>query len=77
MKTMSDVNIKSYSAEIYTICNSLWPDEFQGKYIGTMEDFRDWLNTKTALDENHIPYDQREAALKAWLDVLQSMEAGV
>lgn len=72
---MKDENIKAYTAEICRICESLYPDEWPGKYTGLQSDFKDWLNEKTGLIRDHRVYENREAALKAWMDKLLEIES--
>jgi hypothetical protein len=72
---MKDENIKTYTAEICRIAEKLYPDEWQGKYISSQSDFKDWLNNKTSLNEDHRIYENKEAALKAWMESLQAIES--
>ncbi len=72
---MADSDIKKYSAEICRIAEKLYSDEWSGKYTGSQEKFRDWLNAKTGLNVNHINYDQRESALFAWMNALKNLES--
>lgn len=64
--------IKELTARLCVLCEELYPEEWPGKYTGTREDLRDWLNTKTSLNVDHI-VDQ-EGALQAWVTALQEIK---
>lgn len=68
---LTDVEIKLKSARLCALCEQLWPDEWPGKYTGSREDFRDWLNEKTELDVDHIT--NKSAALTAWVEKLEEL----
>lgn len=59
------------AAKICELCAEKWPDEFQGKYAGARENFRDWLNEKTGLQVDHIIH--KEDALNAWISAIEGM----
>lgn len=64
--------IKELTARLCVLCEELYADEWPGKYTGTREDLRDWLNTKTGLSVDHT-VDQ-EGALQAWVTALQEIK---
>ncbi len=66
---------KELTARLCTLCAELYPDEWPGKYTGTREDLRDWLNSKTGLSVDHI--SNQETALQAWVDQLDVLKAQV
>jgi hypothetical protein len=72
---MADNDIKLLIVELITLCEKLYPDEWRGKYTSSQMVFRDWLNEKTGLNVDHIEYDQREGALRTWVEVLQGLDA--
>ena len=65
---MADL-LKHKVSKIYGICMKLWPDEFQKQYAGRREDFNNWLNEKTGLNEDHT--HNRTKAIKEWLSELE------
>jgi hypothetical protein len=70
---LTDAEIKQKNARLCELCEQLWPNEWAGKYTGTREGFRDWLNEKTDLDVDHIT--DKAAALTAWLEKLEELAA--
>lgn len=68
---MTELNANETKAKIVYLCarcEALWPGEWEGKFTGTREEFRDWLNSKTGLTVDHIT--NKSAALIAWCDAL-------
>jgi hypothetical protein len=61
---------KALIARLCVLCEKLYPEEWQGKYTGSREEFRKWLNEKTGLNVCHIT--NQEEALKAWVDALEA-----
>lgn len=45
-----------------------WPDEFNRMYQAEPKKFRDWLNCKTGLDEDHTI--NKITAIKAWVSAI-------
>lgn len=72
-KSLTDEEIKEKAARLCILCEALWPDEWIGKYISTQEGFRDWLNEKTGLNEDHIL--DKSSSLTAWVDKLEELNA--
>jgi hypothetical protein len=70
---LTDAEVKAKHTRICVLCRRLWPDEWAGKYTGSREDFRDWLNSKTSLNVDHIA--DRDQALIAWVEALETLEA--
>jgi hypothetical protein len=66
--------IKEKNARLCVLCEQLWPDKWPGKYAGSREDLRDWLNEKTSLDVDHIL--DKSTALTAWVDKLEILAEG-
>lgn len=68
---LTDTELKQLTAILCQLCESLYPEEWPGKYTGTQEELRDWLNEKTGLNVNHIT--DKEGALTAWVNKLQEI----
>jgi hypothetical protein len=68
---VSDMTEKQLVAKLCVLCEQLWPEEWPGKYTGSREDLRDWLNEKTGLDVDHIT--NKESALRAWVTELENL----
>jgi hypothetical protein len=61
---------KALTARLCALCEQLYRDEWTGKYIGSREIFRDWLNEKTGLNVDHIT--NKFEALSAWVEALEA-----
>jgi hypothetical protein len=72
-KPLIDEQLKVKTARLCVLCETLWPDEWPGKYTGTRENFKTWLNSKTDLDVNHIT--DKSAAMTAWVNKLEELAA--
>ena len=71
------INNKGIVAELCSLCEELYPVEFQKMYLGTCEAFRDWLNSKTDLNVDHItklPAVKKEA-LDRWVEKLNEIKS--
>lgn len=66
---MSD--IKQLIARLCVLCESLYPEEWIGKYTGEREALRNWLNEKTGLNVCHIT--NKESALNEWVNKLETI----
>lgn len=60
--------LKILTAKLYALCNMFWPDEFNRMYQAEPKKFRDWLNCKTGLDEDHTI--NKITAIKAWVSAI-------
>jgi len=67
----SDDPLKFKVSRVYSICRELWPDEFDGIFTARREEFRDWLNSKTGLEEDHMVDKSR--AIVNWLNELEEL----
>lgn len=65
----STVEAKHKISRIYHMADKLFRDEFKWIFTRSRLEFRDWLNSKTQLNEDHIK--DRDKALDRWLDALQ------
>lgn len=63
---------KELHARLCELCARLYPDEWQGKYTGTREGLRDWLNVKCGTNACHIT--NKESALNTWINRLEEIE---
>ena len=70
---LTDTELKQLVARMCELCEVLYPDEWPGKYTGTREELRDWLNEKTELNVDHIT--DKEGALTAWINKLEEIQA--
>lgn len=68
---MHDEKIKRQISRIYAHCQFFWPDEFSAIFLSNRETFRDWLNKKLNMNEDHIK--NKTVAIEKWLHVLQKM----
>lgn len=68
MKDNDYKELKCLTSTMYSICNSLWPDEFTRYYLAKPQVFRDWLNQKTGLNVDHTI--DKKNAIAQWVDVL-------
>ena len=68
---MANDSLNHKVSRMYEICLKLWPDEFREKYAGRRQEFNDWLNEKTALNEDHSA--NRAQAILNWLDELEHL----
>jgi hypothetical protein len=64
-------DIKALTARLCELCEQLFDNEWEGKYNGKREEFRDWLNEKTGLNVDHLI--KKEFALQAWISKLEEM----
>lgn len=64
-----NVKAKRKISRIYHMANKLFKDEFKIIFNKSRVDFRDWLNEKTNLKEDHIV--NRDEALSRWLKALE------
>lgn len=70
---MSNDDLLQYKvSRIYSLCFSLFYNEFKLKFLCSKEEFRDWLNLKTGLNVDHI--QNKETAFTAWLEQLENMK---
>lgn len=65
------LSMKHKTSELYSLCASLFPDEFKRNFTAPRNEFRDWLNSKTGLSVDHIT--NRDEAMDAWIEKLKSM----
>jgi hypothetical protein len=72
---MALINTKDLTARLCVLCEELYPDEWLGKYTMSREDFKDWINIKTSLNENHIT--NQVGALTAWVNKLEEIKAAL
>ncbi len=70
---MPDVDTKALAARMCELSEKLFHDEFHWKYIKSQEDFRDWMNSKTQLNVDHII--DKAGALEAWVNKLEEMNS--
>lgn len=70
---MPNIDTKALAARMCEIAEILFGEEFEGKYIGTREDFRDWMNSKTGLNVDHTI--DKPGALEAWVNKLEEMNS--
>lgn len=71
MALATDIVMKHKTSELYSLCSSLFPDEF-GFYFGASRtEFRNWLNEKTGLNVDHII--NKHEAVDAWIEKLKSL----
>ena len=70
----TDYKIKDLARRVCEICKELYPEEWSGKYSGSQEILRSWLNEKTGLVECQV--GNKERALSAWLSRLEEIKAG-
>ena len=61
--------LKMHTSRLYDLCSKLYADEFPSMFIAPREKFRDWLNEKTGLNEDHMR--DKNNAIKNWVDVLE------
>lgn len=65
------VDTKALTARLCELCERLFPEEWPGKYTGTQENFKEWVNEKTELTKNHMT--NKEDALTAWVAKLEEL----
>jgi len=58
-------------SRVYEICRKMWPDEFNVMFTADKEVFRDWLNSKTGLNEDHST--RKNVAVTNWLKRLEQI----
>lgn len=68
--TNNDAKVKH--SELFALCLELFGNEFRNKYTSPREEFRDWLNDKTGLKEDHIL--NKIPALDAWIAALKQLK---
>lgn len=68
---LTDAELKDLTAQLCTLCEALYPNEWPGKYTDTRENFRDWINAKTGLSVDHTI--DKEGALTAWVNKLKTL----
>lgn len=72
MGLITNEESKMKHSELFALCIELYGSEFKEKYTSPREAFRDWLNEKTGLNEDHIL--NKVPALNAWIDALKRIK---
>jgi len=70
---MNANELKRFTSHLYDLCSKLYPDEFNTMFTASRETFKDWLNEKTGLNEDHVR--DKNNAIKNWVEVLEKIAA--